>query len=57
MLSLIQQVTREGCREKGLKVSAGKGIYDTDVKTFYDPGDFENKVKVKLMIHNKRPCH
>ena len=26
---------------------------DTNVKTFYDPGDLENNVKVKLMTYNK----
>ena len=28
--------------EKWLKVSAGKGIYAIDVKTFCDPGDLDN---------------
>ena len=28
-----------------------------NVKIFYDPCDFENQVKVKLMAHNKRFCH
>ena len=28
-----------------------------NVKTCYDPGDLENKVKVKIMIYNKRSCH
>ena len=28
-----------------------------NVNTFYDHGDLENKVKVKLMSCNKRSCH
>ena len=28
----------------------------SDMKTFHDRGDLENKVKVQLMAHNKRSC-
>ena len=28
-----------------------------NVKTFYGPGDLENKDQDKLMTCNKRPCH
>ena len=30
---------------------------DPNVKTFYDPGDLENKIKVRLLACNKRSCH
>ena len=28
-----------------------------NVNTFYDPGDLENNVKIKLAKCNKRSCH
>ena len=28
-----------------------------NMKTFYDPGELENKIKVKLMTCNKGSCH
>ena len=33
------------------------GTFKNCVKIFYDPGDLENKAKVKLMTCNERFCH
>ena len=40
-----------------LKITVCATFKVSNVKTFYDPGDLVNKIKVKLMTCNQISCH